>query len=210
MLNNRGPKILPWGTPRVIWWVSDNSPFTWQCERWQLCIHYERHSELQQDFVAHFSSLVISPSFTNQFHGKGRGIEIRSPNRNYCMRNEQWIIFESLSLDLYLVRLKIFEWIKILRRHLHQIQGNWAGRSFVTESRVNSRLITHAKECKDESEIHNCQRTQLSNNKFFNGILGVRLTWLDSKHRSCLLFTLQTCFVPKLAIWLFLCGKRPI
>ena len=26
--------------------------------------------------------------------------------------------------SLYLARLKIFEWIKILRRHLHQIQGN--------------------------------------------------------------------------------------
>ena len=26
--------------------------------------------------------------------------------------------------SLYLVRLKIFEWIKLLRRHLRQIQGN--------------------------------------------------------------------------------------
>ena len=37
------------------------------------------------------------------------------------------------------------EWIKILRRLLHQIQGNWAGRNFVTESGVNSRLMTHAR-----------------------------------------------------------------
>ena len=44
--------------------------------------------------------------------------------------------------SLYLVRLKTFEWMKFLRRHLHQVQGNWAGRNFVTESRVNSRLIT--------------------------------------------------------------------
>ena len=35
--------------------------------------------------------------------------------------------------------------MKTLGRHLHQIQGNWAGRNFVTESRVNSRLITHAR-----------------------------------------------------------------
>ena len=29
--------------------------------------------------------------------------------------------------------------------HIDQVQGNWAGRNFVTKSRVNSRLITHAK-----------------------------------------------------------------
>ena len=45
--------------------------------------------------------------------------------------------------SLYLVRLKILEWIKFLRRGLHQIQENWAGRNFITASRVNSRLITH-------------------------------------------------------------------
>ena len=38
--------------------------------------------------------------------------------------------------SLHLVRLKIFEWIN---------QGNWAGRNFVTKSRVISRLITHAR-----------------------------------------------------------------
>ena len=47
--------------------------------------------------------------------------------------------------SLHLVRLKIFEWIKCLRRYLHQIQGNWAGRNFTTESRVNWRLITYAR-----------------------------------------------------------------
>ena len=47
--------------------------------------------------------------------------------------------------SLYLVRLKIFEWVKFHRRHLHQIQGNWAGRNFVTALRVTSRLITHAR-----------------------------------------------------------------
>ena len=47
--------------------------------------------------------------------------------------------------SLYFVRLKISEWIKILRRHLHQIQENWAARNFITASRVNSRLMTHAR-----------------------------------------------------------------
>ena len=31
----------------------------------------------------------------------------------------------------------------------------------------------------DESDIYNYQRIQLSNNKFINGIFGVRLTWVD-------------------------------
>ena len=47
--------------------------------------------------------------------------------------------------SLYLIRLEIFEWIKLLRRHLHQFQENGAGRNFITASRVNSRLITHAR-----------------------------------------------------------------
>ena len=47
--------------------------------------------------------------------------------------------------SLYLVRLEIFEWIKLLRRHLHQFQENGAGRNFITASRVNSQLITHTR-----------------------------------------------------------------
>ena len=39
--------------------------------------------------------------------------------------------------SLYLVSLKIFEWVKLLRRHLHQIQGNYADRNIRTASRVN-------------------------------------------------------------------------
>ena len=35
--------------------------------------------------------------------------------------------------------------IKLLQRHSHQIQGNWAGKNFITASRVNSRLITYAR-----------------------------------------------------------------
>ena len=45
--------------------------------------------------------------------------------------------------SLYLVRLEIFEWIKL--RHLQQFQENGAGRNFITASRVNSRLIKHAR-----------------------------------------------------------------
>ena len=35
--------------------------------------------------------------------------------------------------SLYLVRLKIFKWVKFHRRHLRQIQGNLAGRNFECE-----------------------------------------------------------------------------
>ena len=80
----------------------------------------------------------------------------------------------STRTSLYLVRLKIFEWVKFHRRHLHQIQGNLAGRNFVTDWRVNSRLISHSRmqECRHESEIYDYQQIQLSNNKFINVILG--------------------------------------
>ena len=45
-------------------------------------------------------------------------------------------------ISRYLVRLKILEWIKLLRRHLHQIRGNWTRGNFITNSSVNSLLIT--------------------------------------------------------------------
>ena len=92
--------------------------------------------------------------------------------------------------SLYLVRLKIFEWIKLLRRHLHQIQGNGACRNFVTKSRVNLRLITPCKNAhRDESEIYNFQRFNLiSNNKYITGSWEVRLTWLDCSQRSYIQF----------------------
>ena len=57
----------------------------------------------------------------------------------YLMSSENF-----MRTSLYLVRLKIFEWIKLLQRHLHQIQGNSASRNFKTALRVNSWLITHA------------------------------------------------------------------
>ena len=85
--------------------------------------------------------------------------------------------------SLYLVRLKSLNGLNFLEDvHLHQVQGNWAGRNFVTESHVNSQLITlRMQECRDESEIYNYQRIQLSNNKFINEILGGTLdpAWLE-------------------------------
>ena len=39
-----------------------------------------------------------------------------------CVMSSECVIRTSLYLD----RLKIFEWVKFLRRHLHQIQENWA------------------------------------------------------------------------------------
>ena len=72
------------------------------------------------------------------------------------------------------------------RRHLHQIQGNWAGRNFATESRVNSRLIQYA--CKnahrDESEIYNYQRFNFWIIHTLMVSYEVRLTWLDCNQRS--------------------------
>ena len=58
-----------------------------------------------------------------------------------CVMSSEYFMRTSL----YLVRLEIFEWIKVLRRHLHQFQENGAGRNFITASRVNSRLITHTR-----------------------------------------------------------------
>ena len=81
--------------------------------------------------------------------------------------------------SLYLVRLKIFEWIKFLRTHLHQIQGNWDGRILLLP-RVWIHGALRMQEYREESEIYNYQWIQLSNNKFINGILGgtLDLAWL--------------------------------
>ena len=61
-------------------------------------------------------------------------------NQHSSKRNEQWLYCTRISL--YLVRLKTFEWIKLLRRHLPQ----------KVEMNLNS--------------------IQLSNNIFPNGIFG--------------------------------------
>ena len=57
---------------------------------------------------------------------------------------------------LYSVRLKYLLMVKIVLRHLHQIQENWAGNSLRMQG------------CRDETEIYNYQRIQPSNNKFIN------------------------------------------
>ena len=81
---------------------------------------------------------------------------------------------------LYSVRLKTFEWIKLF---LHQSPENWAGRNFITTSRVNSLLITYA-----GVQRWNWNPTEPSNDKFIDAIcLGgyawpaLTVTWV-SKH----------------------------
>ena len=91
-----------------------------------------------------------------------------------CVMSSEYVTRTSLYLD----GLRIFEWMKFLRRHLHQIQGNWAGRNFLSASRVNSWLIAHAR-MQRWIEVYKYQRIQLLNNKFIYGILGVRFTWID-------------------------------
>ena len=61
---------------------------------------------------------------------------------------------------------------KIASKTFTSIQGNWVGRNFITASRVNARLITHAR-----SEIYNYQQI-IS----LMASWGVRLTWLDCKN----------------------------
>ena len=92
-----------------------------------------------------------------------------------CVMSSEYVTRTSLYLD----RLKIFEWVKCLRRPLHQIQENWAVRNFLTASYVNSRSLG-MQEYRDESEIYKDQWIQLSNNKFINEILGgtLDLAWL--------------------------------
>ena len=60
--------------------------------------------------------------------------------------------------------MKIFEWIKLLRRHLRQIQGNWGGRNFKLPH-VWLHGSLRMQECRDESEIYIYKRIQLLNNK---------------------------------------------
>ena len=57
--------------------------------------------------------------------------------------------------SLYLVRLKIFQWIKFLQRDQGSIKKK------------------RRRECRDESEIYNYKRIQLLNNILINVILGL-------------------------------------
>ena len=71
---------------------------------------------------------------------------------------------------LYLVRLKIFGWIKLLRRHLHQFRETVLIEiSELLRVWIDGKLCIQ--ECRVESEIYNYQRIELSQNKFINGIL---------------------------------------
>ena len=81
--------------------------------------------------------------------------------------------------SLYLVRLKIFEWVKLHKRHLHQIQGNLAGRNFVTALSV----MIHDSLRMENAEINLKSTTTYGFNfRIINSVMqswGVRLTWLD-------------------------------
>ena len=57
--------------------------------------------------------------------------------------------------SLYLVRLKIFQWIKFLQRDQGSIKKK------------------RRRECRDKSEIYNYKRIQLLNNILINVILGL-------------------------------------
>ena len=52
-------------------------------------------------------------------------------NSAFCLRRELLCIWT--------------DWKPLNGWNLHQIQGNWASRNFLTASRLNSRLITHAR-----------------------------------------------------------------
>ena len=61
-----------------------------------------------------------------------------------------------------MVRLKMFEWIKFLRRHLHQIQGNWV-------EKFHNCLAWECKNAEVNLKSTSAKGIQLSNNKFING-----------------------------------------
>ena len=79
--------------------------------------------------------------------------------------------------SLYLVRLKIFEWIKL---HLHQIQRNWAGRNVV----ISCEFTAHYA-CKNEEINLKSTFTNEFNFLIINSLMEswgyAGLTWLDCK-----------------------------
>ena len=96
-------------------------------------------------------------------------------NRHSCMRNEQWIFYKNVSVFGQTENLWLDE---IASKTLTSILGNWAGRNFITASRENSQLMTHARM---QRWIWNLQQIQLLNNLAF---WRVRLTWLDCNPSS--------------------------
>ena len=68
--------------------------------------------------------------------------------------------------SLYLDRLKIFEWMKFLRRHLRQIRGKLSWLKFPNCLACEFPAYYACKKCRNESEIYKYQWIQLLNNKF--------------------------------------------
>ena len=84
--------------------------------------------------------------------------------------------------SLYLVRLKIFEWIKLLQR---QIQGNWGGRK--SYNCLMCEFTAHYV-CKNVEMNLKFTTTNGFNFWIINSLMEsweVCLTWLDCKYHSC-------------------------
>ena len=67
------------------------------------------------------------------------------------MRNEQWIFHDNSSVFGQIE--KIFDWIDLFQKRLHEIQENCA-----EMSRVWIHCSLRMQECRDETEIYNFQR----------------------------------------------------
>ena len=68
---------------------------------------------------------------------------VSNSNWHSCMHKEQWNYFKRTSL--YLVRLKIFEWIKLLRRHIYQYRETELVEISQLPLLCVSQFITHAR-----------------------------------------------------------------
>ena len=121
--------------------VKAKKELSWNLDTRTCLIYYWRYSQGRSSVPHKILFMNIIDYLKN---------ESFSHSHNWCQIHigiPAWVMSSEYftRTSLYLIRSKIFEWIKILRRHLHEIQGNWAGRNFVTELRVNSRLITNAR-----------------------------------------------------------------
>ena len=94
-----------------------------------------------------------------------------------CVMSSEYVTRTSLYLD----RLKIFEWMKFLRIHLHQIQGSWAVRHFPTAPACE--FMAHYA-CKNAEMSLKSTSTNGFNFLIIKSLMescGVRLTCLDCK-----------------------------
>ena len=90
--------------------------------------------------------------------------------------------------SLYLIRLRIFERLKLLRRQLHQIQGNWAGEFTAYYAHKNANLnLTLVIGMTTEFIFQ-------INNQFINGILGGTLDLTCVKSTTANGFTFRRPF----------------